>query len=101
MARRCDAEERVCALGVNCVPPARVAPLLRQARAVTAKPLVAYPNSGEAYDPVTKRWNPGAGAQDLVASAPGWRRSGATVLGGCCRTGPDTIERLRAALLRG
>jgi homocysteine S-methyltransferase len=99
--RLCDAEERVSAVGVNCVPPGRVAPLLERAGAVTTKPLVAYPNSGEVYDVGTKRWGPGTAEEDVVTGAPGWRRRGASVLGGCCRTGPQTIARLRAALLGG
>ena len=45
---------QVVAVGVNCLPIPRVAPALRALRRGTAKPLVAYPNSGERYDPVTK-----------------------------------------------
>jgi len=100
-ARLCDAEPRVSAVGVNCVPPGRVAPLLERAGMVTTKPLAAYPNSGEVYDARTKRWAPGAAQDDVVARAPEWRSRGAAVLGGCCRTGPATIARLRAALLEG
>jgi homocysteine S-methyltransferase len=99
--RLCDAEPRVSAVGVNCVPPGRVASLLDRAGAVTTKPLVAYPNSGEVYDARTRRWEPGAAEEDVVAGAAAWRRRGAVVLGGCCRTGPATIVRLRAALLGG
>ena len=89
----------VAAVGVNCVPPERVSPLLDAMRAVTASPLVVYPNAGETYDPVEKVWRPGSPAVDPVALAPGWRRQGARVLGGCCRTGPGTIQAMRSALL--
>jgi homocysteine S-methyltransferase len=59
--RACDDADRVAAVGVNCVPPERVAPLLSVARAATTKPLMAYPNSGEAYDATTKTWKPAGG----------------------------------------
>ncbi len=97
--RLCDAAERVAAVGVNCVPPSRVPALLDRARSATAKPLAAYPNSGEVYDAGARVWRAGAAADDPAAAAPGWRALGAAVLGGCCRTGPDTIRRMRRALL--
>jgi homocysteine S-methyltransferase len=97
--RLCDQADRVAAVGVNCVPPERVAPLLSVARSATSKPLMAYPNSGEAYDATTKTWNPAGEGSDPSEEAPAWRDAGATVLGGCCRTGPDTIARMRSRLL--
>jgi len=97
--RLCDRGTRVAAVGVNCVPPSRVAPLLGLARAGTGKALAAYPNSGEVWDAGTRRWRGGAERDDPAAAAPGWRALGASVLGGCCRTGPDTIRRMRRALL--
>jgi len=90
---------RVAAVGVNCVPPRAVGPLLRALRRGTMLPLVAYPNSGERYEAESKRWLPGEGTSDPVWSAPSWRTEGALVIGGCCRTGPDTIRRMRRALL--
>jgi homocysteine S-methyltransferase len=95
----CDDAVHIAAVGVNCVPPERVASLLSVARSATAKPLMAYPNSGEAYDATTKTWKPGGEGSDPAEKAPGWREGGATVLGGCCRTGPDTIARMRSRLL--
>lgn len=97
--RECDAAPGVVAVGVNCVPPRRVAGLLAEAGAATTKPLVAYPNSGEVYDAETRRWLPGGPQTDPARAAPDWRARGATVLGGCCRTGPDTIARMRRVLL--
>ena len=40
----------IIAIGVNCTAPSLVDKLLEEARTVTDKPLVAYPNSGELYD---------------------------------------------------
>jgi homocysteine S-methyltransferase len=97
--RLCDAADRIAAVGVNCVPPSRVPALLARARSATTKTLAAYPNSGEVYDAGEKRWRAGTAWDDPAAAAPGWRARGASVLGGCCRTGPETIRRMRRALL--
>jgi len=98
-ALACVGAPGVAALGVNCVPPERVTPLLRRLGAVTRVPLVAYPNSGDRYDPGEKRWHPTPPGADPVAEAGRWRGLGARLLGGCCRTGPDTIRALRRTLL--
>lgn len=99
--RLCAGASRLAAVGVNCVPPSQVNALLdialREAPAAGV-PVAIYPNSGEMYDAATKAWGPGAGGSDLAEAAPGWRARGARVLGGCCRTGPDTIARMRKAL---
>jgi len=89
---------QVLAVGVNCTAPSLVGPLLRTAAGVTPKPLVAYPNSGESYDPVAKLWRGVSAAHDWGALSAGWRAAGARLLGGCCRTGPGHIRAVRQAL---
>lgn len=90
---------RLVAVGVNCTAPTLVAALLGRAARVTDKPLVAYPNSGEGYDAEAKTWVPAAAAGGLAARCGEWRRAGARLIGGCCRTRPDDIRALRSALL--
>jgi homocysteine S-methyltransferase len=93
------AEPRVAAVGVNCVPLDAVAPALRTLRQVTDAPLVAYPNSGETYDAVTKTWGPSDGgvpAGTLAGNVGEWLGLGARLVGGCCRTNPRDIEGLAA-----
>lgn len=102
VAELIDAEPLVAALGVNCVPLHRVAPALATFKASTVKPLVAYPNSGETFDPVSKTWAAtmaasGGGAGGLAQGAPEWRALGAKILGGCCRTTPADIAALARA----
>jgi homocysteine S-methyltransferase len=98
--RLCRAAPRVAAVGFNCVPPSRVAPLLRLAAAGAGDvPLAAYPNSGEAYDAGTKSWDAAAETWDPGTHAETWRRAGARIIGGCCRTTPDDIRRMRQSLL--
>ena len=91
---------QVLAVGVNCTAPSHVESLLRAAAQVTDKPLVAYPNSGETYDAAVKAWRGTSDPQDWAERARAWRATGARLLGGCCRTGPDHIRTLRAAVTR-
>jgi len=86
------------ALGVNCVAPSLVQGLLSRLRAATDKPLVAYPNSGESWDSEEKSWSAGPEVGDLGIAGLAWHKAGARLLGGCCRTGPADIRRLRLAL---
>lgn len=87
------------AIGVNCTAPERVSALLGRLRAAADLPLVVYPNSGETWDGGRRCWLPAGRSFDLAAAAPRWRHLGARLIGGCCRTGPDDIRKLRAALL--
>jgi homocysteine S-methyltransferase len=92
-----EATERIVAVGVNCSAPEHVVELVERAASVTARPIVVYPNSGEAWDPVTRRWT-GTGGQTVDATAAReWVRAGARLVGGCCRVGPDRIAELAAA----
>lgn len=94
-----EANPRILALGVNCTAPEYVAELLREAASATDKPLVAYPNSGEGYRPADKTWAPVSRRIDWGRDCLAWHRSGARLIGGCCRSCPDAIRALRAALL--
>ena len=99
VARLAGGHPQVVGVGVNCVAPEHVEALLREAARETPKPLVAYPNSGERYDAVGRRWLGSADAGDWGERARLWRRAGARLIGGCCRTGPDHVRAVRAALL--
>ncbi|HEV8403504.1 MAG TPA: homocysteine S-methyltransferase [Candidatus Limnocylindrales bacterium] len=89
---------RVVAVGINCTPPRHLPALLASARDATTKPLIAYPNDGDRWDPVSRRWVADrAGSSDPGAVAS-WTSYGATWLGGCCGTGPADIAALAAAV---
>ena len=93
--RACVPEAGVVAVGVNCTAPAHVASLVGRVRRATDLPILAYPNSGEAYDSSARSWvGPPAGQQWLDA-VPEWVRAGARLVGGCCRVGPSTIRDVR------
>jgi len=88
----------VVAVGLNCTAPRFVNALLEKARDVTDKPLVAYPNSGELYDAVTSSWRSTGEVAIIEGAARGWCQRGARLIGGCCRTTPQTIRGIRNAL---
>jgi homocysteine S-methyltransferase len=89
---------RLVAVGVNCVSPAIVAPLLARCASVTTKPLVAYPNRGDIWDSATRRWIASGTTIALDRLAPAWRDAGARLIGGCCGTTPADVRAIAAAL---
>jgi homocysteine S-methyltransferase len=91
---------RVVAVGVNCTAPEHVGALLARMRAVTALPLVAYPNSGRAWDGDARRWSEAGAAELPGAAVREWVDAGARLVGGCCGLGPDAIRALGRALAR-
>ncbi|WP_049571204.1 homocysteine S-methyltransferase [Streptomyces sp. SBT349] len=92
--------EEVVAVGVNCLAPDEVLGAVATARAVTGRPAVAYPNSGEGWDAGRGRWTGASGAGLIAGLAPAWADAGARLIGGCCRVGPGEIRELAAALGR-
>lgn len=88
----------VIAVGVNCTAPSTVLPGVRAA-ASTGLPVVAYPNSGEVWDPGARRWT-GRGALG-EADVRGWVEAGARLVGGCCRVGPAEIAAIAAGVSPG
>jgi homocysteine S-methyltransferase len=98
VARDCDVEPRLAALGINCTHPEFIESLIGEARRGTTKPILVYPNQGEGYDPVTKTWTDAAQRIDWHQAAAGWAQLGAAGVGGCCRVGPEDLVALRAGL---
>lgn len=88
---------QVVALGINCIALEQTTAALAHLHTLTGLPLVVYPNSGEQYDAVTKTWHsPGGHGTCLSDYLPRWLEAGAKLIGGCCRTTPQDIARLRA-----
>lgn len=90
---------QVVAVGVNCVPTDIVTDALNTLKSCTQLPLLCYPNSGETWNARTKTWS-GSGSQetDNLEQVRSWRYSGARLIGGCCRTGPEYVQLVRKAL---
>jgi homocysteine S-methyltransferase len=87
--------QSVIAVGVNCTAPDTVGPSLAAA-SVAGKAVVAYPNSGEGWDAVGRRWtgSPGIAADDV----PTWVQAGARLVGGCCRVRPQHIAAIAGVI---
>ncbi|MBK9055931.1 MAG: homocysteine S-methyltransferase [Chloroflexi bacterium] len=89
---------QVVALGVNCTAPSHIARLITHLKAVTDKPIVVYPNSGETYDAGQRCWSGISSAAEFAAASQTWFSAGASLIGGCCRTGPEHIRQMRQRL---
>ncbi|QHT45627.1 homocysteine S-methyltransferase [Bacillus sp. SB49] len=96
--RRCidviEGREQVVAVGVNCAPIPDATEAVGHIRALTDKPIILYPNSGETYDPDTNDWYGERSCQRFDEQSDRWVEAGATIIGGCCRTTPDHIQSL-------
>lgn len=90
--------DRVRWLGINCTAPKHLAALIPKFRVAAGKPAVAYPNGDGRWDPVRKVWETPAATAGLPELALEWRRLGADLIGGCCRTRPADIREIREAL---
>ncbi len=92
--------EQVIAVGVNCTAPQYVESLVGIAKSVSKKHVLAYPNKGEVWDPLHKCWLPGTGSVDFIKGTLAWYQAGATMIGGCCRSTPEDIRKMKLLLCR-
>lgn len=95
-----DSCKKVVAVGINCTPPRFIHGLILSIKKVTKKPILIYPNSGERYDADKKEWVESTGVtdEDFVSYVQVWHEAGACLIGGCCRTTPNTIRGISLAL---
>jgi homocysteine S-methyltransferase len=87
--------KQVVAAGLNCTSPHLVESLLHSADGSAIGYLLAYPNSGEGWDARNRRWISGGVKLNFGALARRWYDAGARLIGGCCRTAPQTIQSIR------
>ncbi|QIS40151.1 homocysteine S-methyltransferase [Clavibacter capsici] len=92
--RLAEGADEIVAVGINCAHPDEVPDAIAAARSVTDRPVVVYPNSGERWDAVARGWC----GDPALPSVDAWIRAGASLVGGCCRVGPDGIRRMRDAV---
>jgi homocysteine S-methyltransferase len=84
----------VVAVGFNCTAPEHADELVARIGAVTDLPVVAYPNSGEGWDAVNRRWTGAVAGRIDADAAARWHAGGARLVGGCCRVTPDQVRLL-------
>ncbi|KAL9250711.1 Homocysteine S-methyltransferase 3-like protein [Drosera capensis] len=91
---------KVAAVGINCTAPRYIHRLILSLKKVTSKPIVVYPNRGETYDGIRKEWVKSTGVDegDFVSYVEKWQEAGASLIGGCCRTTPNTIKAISKRL---
>ncbi len=91
-------ERGAAAVLVNCIPCARIAAWV-DAVAGCGVPFGAYANVGDIQD-TSVVWHAGNDDPDAYAArASEWVAAGATLIGGCCGTGPAHIAGVRCAKL--
>jgi homocysteine S-methyltransferase len=90
--------DQVAAIGLNCTAPQFAESLIIIAAKASNKPILAYPNKGESWDPINKCWLPGEIKIDFQQEALRWKRAGATLIGGCCRCSPEDIGALKKTI---
>jgi homocysteine S-methyltransferase len=93
-----DGVSQVVAVGINCTAPRLIEGLIAEAKAVTSKPVLVYPNSGELWDAANRRWYGVSNVDEFAAMAERWFAAGAQAVGGCCRTTPAHIRAVREVL---
>jgi homocysteine S-methyltransferase len=86
--------EQIAAIGVNCTAPEYMNSLIDEIKKGSDKPIILYPNSGEEYHPDSKSWKGCSLGSGYGESAHEWFKSGARIIGGCCRTNPDDIKEI-------
>ena len=77
----------ILATGVNCTAPGYVEDAVKSFANATSLPVIAYPNSGEGWNAAKRRWEGENDPRDFCEYARRWQDAGATLIGGCCRTG--------------
>ncbi|WP_454851406.1 homocysteine S-methyltransferase [Promicromonospora soli] len=87
----------VVAVGVNCCAPSDVSAAIATAGAVTGKPVIVYPNSGEGWDAQRRTWV--GRSQHSAQQARQWVADGARIVGGCCRVSSDDIGDIALAVV--
>jgi homocysteine S-methyltransferase len=97
-ARLLDAAPNIIAVGINCTAPRFILSLIQKIRTVSTKRIAVYPNSGETWVAETRGWTGSSDPGAFGDMARDWRRAGADWIGGCCRTGPEHIRSVAAAL---
>jgi homocysteine S-methyltransferase len=86
-------------IGINCTAPSYILSLLELIKPVAdGKEIMVYPNSGESYDVSHRCWIGERDPENYATQARQWYEAGARILGGCCRTGPEHIARIKEIL---
>ncbi|CCH42688.1 Homocysteine S-methyltransferase 2 [Wickerhamomyces ciferrii] len=96
-----DGNPKLLAIGVNCLPLKESLTWLNELQ-ILGKDLIVYPNSGEVYDAVNKKWNNHPNGtltwNEYVQELQ--KLKNVKIIGGCCRTTPNDIKQIFEAIKR-
>lgn len=84
--------DKIVAVGINCTSPQLIADLISALHHRSSKRIIVYPNSGECFHADTKTWHGTADPMECAFAAQQWHSLGASIIGGCCRMGPEHIK---------
>ena len=83
----------VSTIGMNCFSPLLVEKVIEKLKRISSKKVLIYPNSGEVYDPIRKKWyGENKFNNNLIKK---WLSLSPDIIGGCCRIGDDVIKLMR------
>ncbi|XP_014247720.1 homocysteine S-methyltransferase 3-like [Cimex lectularius] len=95
-AKKCwdKSNGQLVAIGANCCKPEFILSLLTSLKEKDSSiPFIAYPNSGETFDEVNKRWIEGSNKGKVADYVPHWLEKGISYVGACCRnTASDLLD---------
>lgn len=94
-----DKQNHITSIGINCTAPQFISHLIENTKKVSNKPIVIYPNGGSEYNAITKKWQDSTTNKEFGKMAYLWKKQGASLIGGCCQTGPEEIKDLVKYLL--
>ncbi|XP_024880790.1 uncharacterized protein LOC112460373 [Temnothorax curvispinosus] len=100
---------QIVAVGVNCIDPRHVTPLLRGINTINASassrqahhqiPLVVYPNRGGSLS-ATNEWTAVPDDHSLNLPISEWLDIGVSYIGGCCKVFAEDIKTIRSEVNR-
>lgn len=106
MAMRCyrTLSSQIIAVGVNCIDPRHVTPLLKGINANASSepdfiPLVVYPNRGGSCS-ATGEWTAVPDDYSLNLPISEWLDLGVRYIGGCCKIFAEDIKTIRSEVIR-
>lgn len=86
------------AIGANCsTGPKQMAPIVKQMAEVTTIPIIAKPNAGIPFLNEKGETAYNETADDFAEEMKVLIEAGATIIGGCCGTTPEFIEKIHSA----
>jgi homocysteine S-methyltransferase len=96
-----EGKGKIVGLGFNCVPDDLALEALGNLAKLVERGtcLIVYPNSGEQWNWKAREWEgKRTEGSTLGQKTVEWRKAGASMIGGCCRTTPDDIRTMKEAL---